>query len=173
MPVEKTGWQTADKSGTATFTWDYDDGREKLLSLYDKGKRKQWNRPSASTGRHEPDLDNPLLIPDELVPIFGSPVWDKLDREGARQRPPPHGGVAVQPVPARRAGRADLHGEDRADRARHRLEVLRRDAGDRRGAPRRGRTRRYLHDKIELAYPINPNLQVAARRRAQRLAAGT
>jgi hypothetical protein len=78
IPVEKTGWQTADKSGTATFTWDYDDGREKLLSLYDKGKRKQWNTAERIDWSHQPDLDNPLLISDELVPIHGSPVWDKL-----------------------------------------------------------------------------------------------
>ncbi len=39
LPVEKTGWQTADKTGTATFTWEYDDARDKLISLYDKGKK--------------------------------------------------------------------------------------------------------------------------------------
>jgi hypothetical protein len=43
LPVDKTGWQTADQTGTARFTWDYDDGREKLINLYDKGKRKQWD----------------------------------------------------------------------------------------------------------------------------------
>ena len=30
---------------------------------------------------HDPDLENPLLIPDELVPIHGSPVWDKLNEK--------------------------------------------------------------------------------------------
>ncbi len=34
--------------------------------------------PSGSTGPTTPDPENPLQIPDELVPIFGSPVWDKL-----------------------------------------------------------------------------------------------
>jgi len=43
LPVDKTGWQMADQTGTARFTWDYDDGREKLINLYDKGKRKQWD----------------------------------------------------------------------------------------------------------------------------------
>ena len=43
LPVDKTGWQTGDGTGAATFTWDYDDGREKLLNLYEKGKRKQWD----------------------------------------------------------------------------------------------------------------------------------
>ena len=47
LPVDKTGWQTADQTGTARFTWDYDDGREKLINLYDKGKRKQLGRQRA------------------------------------------------------------------------------------------------------------------------------
>jgi hypothetical protein len=28
--------------GDARFTWEYDDGRGRLLSLYQKGKDKQW-----------------------------------------------------------------------------------------------------------------------------------
>ena len=79
LPVDKTGWQTADGTGTAKFTWDYDDGRQKLLTLYDKGKRKQWDANERIDWTHDPDPENPLLTPDELVPIFGSPVWDKLD----------------------------------------------------------------------------------------------
>jgi P-aminobenzoate N-oxygenase AurF len=78
LPVDKTGWQTEDKSGTATFTWEYDDGREKLINLYEKGKKKQWDAAERIDWSHDPDLENPLQTPDELVPIFGSPVWDKL-----------------------------------------------------------------------------------------------
>ncbi len=78
LPVEKTGWQTQDKSGTATFTWEYDDVRDKLINLYDKGKRKQWDAATRIDWSHSPDLENPLQVPDEIIPIFGSPVWDKL-----------------------------------------------------------------------------------------------
>ncbi len=78
LPVDKTGWQTADRTGTARFTWEYDDGRQKLINLYDKGKKKQWDTNERIDWSHDPDLDNPLLMPDELVPIFGSPMWDKL-----------------------------------------------------------------------------------------------
>ena len=137
LPVDKTGWQTADKSGTAVFTWEYDDGREKLINLYAKGKKKQWDAASESTGPTTPDPENPLQVPDELVPIFGVPVWDRLTDRGEGQRPAPHGGLAVQPIPPRRAGSADLHGQDRPDGAGHRLEVLRRHPGDGRGPPRR------------------------------------
>ncbi|MFD4698075.1 ferritin-like domain-containing protein [Streptomyces niveus] len=30
-------------TGAARFQWDYDDGRERLLALYQKGKDKQWD----------------------------------------------------------------------------------------------------------------------------------
>jgi hypothetical protein len=157
IPVDKTGWQTADGSGTATFTWDYDDSRDKLISLYDKGKRKQWDTNERIDWSHQPDLDNPLLIPDELVPIHGSPVWDKLNE---RER----GNVRRHMVAWQFS--QFLHGEQGAlictakivqtvpdidskyyaatqvmDEARH-VETY----------------SRYL-DKIETAYPINLNLK--------------
>ena len=46
--------------------------------------------------------------------------------------------LAAVAVHARRAGRAAVHRAHRRDRAVDRREVLRRDAGDGRGAPRRG-----------------------------------
>ena len=32
--------------GDARFTWEYDEGRARLLSLYQKGKDKQWDAQS-------------------------------------------------------------------------------------------------------------------------------
>ena len=45
---------TGDKSGTATFTWDYDNGREKLINLYHKGKKKQWDANERIDWSHDP-----------------------------------------------------------------------------------------------------------------------
>jgi P-aminobenzoate N-oxygenase AurF len=157
LPVDKTGWQTADQTGTATFTWDYDNGRDKLLNLYDKGKKKQWDAAERIDWSHEVDLDNPLLMADELVPIFGSPMWDRLnDAERGEVRRNMvswqfsqflHGeqgallctAKIVQTVP-------DIDSKYYAatqviDEARH-VETY----------------SRYL-DKIGIAYPINPNLK--------------
>jgi hypothetical protein len=157
LPVDKTGWQTADKSGTAMFTWDYDHGREKLINLYAKGKKKQWDAAERIDWSHSPDPENPLQIPDELVPIFGSPVWDRLndDEKGNVRRHMVgwqfsqflHGeqgalictAKIVQTVP-------DIDSKFYAatqvmDEARH-VETY----------------SRYL-DKIETAYPINENLK--------------
>ena len=157
LPVDKTGWQTEDKSGTATFTWEYDDGREKLINLYEKGKKKQWDAAERIDWSHDPDLENPLQLPDELVPIYGSPVWDRLNKAE-------RGNVRRHMVAWQFS--QFLHGEQGAlictakivetvpdidskfyaatqvmDEARH-VETY----------------SRYL-DKIETAYPINDNLK--------------
>ncbi|MDA8072437.1 MAG: diiron oxygenase [Actinomycetota bacterium] len=79
VPVEQTGWKTSDGSGTVRFQWDYDAGREELLALYDKGKRKQWDAAERIDWSHEIDLDDPLRTSDEYIPLFGSPMWEKMD----------------------------------------------------------------------------------------------
>jgi hypothetical protein len=35
-------WEVA-SAGDTRFTWEYDDVRARLLSLYQKGKDKQWD----------------------------------------------------------------------------------------------------------------------------------
>ena len=42
LPVEQTGW-TLDSEAQTSFTWEYEDERAKLLALYDKGKKQQWD----------------------------------------------------------------------------------------------------------------------------------
>ena len=157
LPVDKTGWQTADGTGTAKFTWNYDEPREELLNLYDKGKKKQWDTNERIDWTHDPDLDNPLAVPDELIPIFGSAIWDRLTTEE-------RGNVRRNLVAWQFS--QFLHGEQGAlictakivqtvpdidakyyaatqvmDEARH-VETY----------------SKYL-DKIGMAYPINPSLQ--------------
>ena len=94
---------------------------------------------TASTGRTDLDPTNPLGVPDESIMLFGSPIWDRMRRRPSKGEVRRHQ-LAWQfsPVPPRRAGRADVHGEDRQHRPADRLEVLRRHPGDRRGPPRRG-----------------------------------
>ncbi len=67
--------------GDARFTWEYDDGRARLLSLYQKGKDKQWDAESRIDWSLDVDPDNPIGIPDEFHPLFGSPVWDSADEK--------------------------------------------------------------------------------------------
>ena len=84
------GWDVA-MIGHARFSWEYDEGRERLLALYQKGKDKQWD----ATRRIDWDLDvdpsNVLGTPDQSMAIYGTKYWDKLGPENIRElrRPPP------------------------------------------------------------------------------------
>ena len=42
IPVDVTRWTVAGQTET-TVSWEYEDGRAKLLSLYEKGKQQQWD----------------------------------------------------------------------------------------------------------------------------------
>ena len=41
-PVDKGTWDVP-STGAARFSWEYDDGRQRLLDLYQRGKDKQWD----------------------------------------------------------------------------------------------------------------------------------
>ena len=66
-------------AGDARFTWEYDDGRARLLSLYQKGKDKQWDAQSRIDWAQDVDPMNPVGLPDEFHPLFGSPMWEAAD----------------------------------------------------------------------------------------------
>jgi hypothetical protein len=81
LPVEQTKWKV-EYGSTLVFDWDYDDGRDKLLALYEKGKGMQWDGNRRIDWSHEPNPDNPFGIADEYVVIYGSSMWDRLDAKG-------------------------------------------------------------------------------------------
>ena len=45
------------------FNWEYDDGRERLLALYQKGKDKQWDAVKRIDWDLEVDPYDPLGTP--------------------------------------------------------------------------------------------------------------
>ena len=47
IPAEHRTWDVA-MDGSARFTWEYDDGRDRLLSLYQKGRTSP--QPSSARG---------------------------------------------------------------------------------------------------------------------------
>lgn len=142
---------------TTVFDFDYTDGREQLLRLYDKGTRRQWIGADRLDWSLDVDPDNPLGMPDEIHPLFGSPWWEKMDDAGRgelrrhweawRFSQFMHGeqgalvctAKIVQTVP-------DIDSKFYAatqviDEARH-VEVY----------------SRYLHEKVQLVYPLNRHL---------------
>ncbi|MFL6216912.1 MAG: ferritin-like domain-containing protein [Blastocatellia bacterium] len=158
LPVEQTEWRVPTSEVTTVFNWQYDEGRDKLLTLYEKGKNKQWNASERIDWSQEVNLENPLGFPDQFVSIYGSPTWQKLDDKGKAE-------VRLH-LEAWRFSQF-LHGEQGAlictakivqtvpdvdskfyaatqviDEARH-VEVY----------------SRYLREKIQMAYPINVHLK--------------
>src|SRR5690349_6237616 len=67
--------------GDARFSWEYDEGRERLLSLYQKGKDKQWDAQTRIDWSIEVDPSNALGLGDESCPIYGSPTFEKLGQK--------------------------------------------------------------------------------------------
>ena len=156
-PVEQVAWNVEQAYAT-TFCWEYDDGRAKLLALYDKGKRQQWNASDRIDWSQDLDPENPSGLPDEMISIHGSPTWNRLnDSEKAKLRHHLqawqisqflHGeqgalvcsAKIVQQVPAMDA--KFYAATQVVDEARH-CEAY----------------ARLLHEKFDLLYPVNPHLK--------------
>ena len=148
-----------DSPSTTRFDFDYEAGRDQLLRLYDKGTRRQWIGSDRIDWSTDVDPTNPIGMPDETIPIIGTPWWEKMsDAEKGEVRRHMEA-WRFSPVHARRAGRARsarprscrrcpnidckfYAATQVIDEARH-VEVY----------------SRYLHEKIELVYPLNPNLK--------------
>ena len=171
LPVEQTQWKFDGQTQTI-FTWEYEDGREKLLTLYAKGKQQQWDAAERIDWSLDLDPENPRGLDDRTIPIFGSPLWDRLTATEKAPGAPPLAGLQLSQF---------LHGEQGAlictakivqkvpsidakfyaatqvmDEARH-VEAY----------------SRLLHEKFELAYPITPGLWRSCSRRRSATAAGT
>jgi hypothetical protein len=157
LPVEQTNWKVGGEIAT-TLRWEYDDGRDSLLELYEKGKKQQWNASERIDWKQNLDPENPMGVPDMAISIYGSDMWNKMtEKEKVKLR---HHGQAWQISQF-------LHGEQGAlvctakivqqvpsldakyyaatqviDEARH-VEAY----------------SRLLHEKFELAYPITPPLK--------------
>ncbi|HYT38680.1 MAG TPA: ferritin-like domain-containing protein [Acidimicrobiia bacterium] len=79
LPVETTQWLVEGTTRTA-FNWEYDEPRDRLLTLYEKGKRKQWDAQTLIDWSLDLDIEDQGVFPDMYVPIYGSPSWEKMSR---------------------------------------------------------------------------------------------
>lgn len=157
LPVESTGWNFDGKTEIA-FVWEYDDEREKLLQLYDKGKKQQWDAAERIDWSEEVDWENPMSLPDESIAIFGSDAWNKMnDQNKAEVRRHLQSGTISQ----------FLHGEQGALIATAKIVATVPDADSKFYAATQVMDEarhveafsRLLHEKVQLAYPITPGLK--------------
>lgn len=145
-------------TGAARFSWEYDEGRERLLNLYQKGKDKQWDGAKRIDWDLEVDPLDPLGTPDEAMSIYGTRYWDRMsgaERGELRKHYTSwqfsqflHGEQGAMVCAARIVESVpDLDAKfysatQTMDEARH-AEIY----------------GRFLHEKIGMLYPINDNLQ--------------
>ncbi len=79
MPVGQTSW-CIDSETETILRWEYEDGRDDLLKLYDKGKKQQWDAAERIDWDQDLDPENPMTLADESIPIYGSEIWSKLTK---------------------------------------------------------------------------------------------
>ncbi|MBC7680646.1 MAG: ferritin-like domain-containing protein [Pseudorhodobacter sp.] len=80
IPAEHATWDL-EMQGASRFTWEYDDGRDRLLSLYQKGKDKQWDSATRIDWSLDVDPGNALGLPNEAIAIFGSDQWRRIEND--------------------------------------------------------------------------------------------
>ncbi|MFD9814376.1 ferritin-like domain-containing protein [Streptomyces sp. NPDC059080] len=156
-PADGLLWEVP-AAGAARFSWEYDEGRARLLALYQKGKDKQWDATTRIDWDLEVDPLDPLGTPDESTVLYGTPYWDRMserDRGALRQHFTAwqfsqflHGEQGAMVCAARITESvpdldAKFYSATQAmDEARH-AEIY----------------SRFLHEKIQLLYPVNDSLR--------------
>jgi hypothetical protein len=81
IPVDvETRWDVP-MVGDTLFTWDYDDGRDRLLALYQKGKDKQWDSTKRIDWSIEVDPNDPAGFPEEYNDLANTDIWRKMSKK--------------------------------------------------------------------------------------------
>src|SRR6202044_1245436 len=78
-PVSRDTWDVPG-GGAARFSWEYDDGRQRLLDLYQRGKDKQWDATKRIDWDQPVDPANVMETGEELTAIYGSRQYEKLNQ---------------------------------------------------------------------------------------------
>jgi hypothetical protein len=157
IPIDASQWAIAGQFDTI-FNWEYEETRQALQTLYEKGKNLQWNTNTRIDWSQDLDPENPQQLPDESVSIYGSDVWERL--------------TPKEKANVRRHGQAwqlsqFLHGEQGALICTAKIvqQVPNVDAKFYAATQVMDEARhvetysRLLHEKFELAYPITPTLK--------------
>ncbi|GGX82660.1 ferritin-like domain-containing protein [Streptomyces hiroshimensis] len=149
---------TVPATGAARFSWEYDDGRDRLLALYQKGKDKQWDAEKRIDWSLPVDPYDALGLPDDNMPVYNTPYWGKMSEKDKAE---------LRRNSASWQFSQFLHGEQGAMVCAARIveSVPDLDAkfysatqtmDEARHAELYGR---FLQEKIGLVYPIDDNLQ--------------
>ncbi|WP_280722483.1 ferritin-like domain-containing protein [Kitasatospora sp. MAA4] len=144
--------------GDNHFTWEYDQGRDQLLTLYQKGKEKQWDSARRIDWSLEVDPYDVLGTPENTLALYGSRQYDRLD-DRARKEMRQH--MAAWEFSQ------FLHGEQGAMICSARIVESVPDMDSKLYAATQVMDEarhaelfaRFVDEKIGLRYPINPHLK--------------
>ena len=157
LPVDITDWKF-DGQTDIQFNWEYEDGSDSLLELYEKGKQQQWDASTRLDWSLELNPDNPMELKDEAISIYGTDVWRKMnDTEKAWLRRELQANSISQ----------FMHGEQGALIATAKIVTTVPDMNAKFYAATQvidearhvEAYKRLLHEKFRLAYPINTALK--------------
>ncbi len=159
IPADMATWDV-EAQGAARFTWEYDDPRDRLLTLYQKGKDKQWDSTTRIDWSLEVDPHDCLGMPDEVIGIHGTRQWDRIAGDRAEVDRLKHHLASWQ-------FSQFLHGEQGAMICSARIVESVPDLDSKFYAAtqtmdeaRHAETyARFLQEKVGLLYPINPYLK--------------
>ena len=73
-------WEVANGCPT-TFSWEYNDHRKELLTLYEKAKIGQWDAQTRIDWTIPTDPTNPMGIDETIIPLYGTELWGKLGKK--------------------------------------------------------------------------------------------
>jgi hypothetical protein len=155
-PVGRGTWDVP-STGAVRFSWEYDDGRQRLLDLYQRGKDKQWDATKRIDWDLPVDPTNVMETSDEFCPIYGSRQWNILS-EAERDELGHHLGAWLFSQ--------FLHGEQGALTVAARIVESVPDMDSKFYAATQAMDearhvelyQRFIRDKIGLYYPVNPDL---------------
>jgi len=157
LPVETTQW-TFDGQVEMQLNWEYEDGSAPLLELYEKGKQQQWDASTRLDWSLELDPDNPMALKDEAISIYETDYWRRMtDQEKGWLRRHLQANSISQ----------FLHGEQGALIATSKIVETVPDMNAKFYAATQVMDearhveayKRLLHEKFEVAYPINKALK--------------
>jgi hypothetical protein len=140
-----------------TYTWGYQETREKLRDLYDKAVRAQWISDDVLPWQTDVDLGKPMG-PEDLMPLFGSDIYNRLSQKERHDLNVETFSWTISQF---------LHGEQGALLATAQLVDSVQDLDSKLYAASQvvdearhvDVYNRYVHTKLGSAYPVNPHLK--------------
>src|ERR1700679_3903246 len=80
FPEAPRGTDEVPTNYSTVFTWNYGVERPDLRQLYEKSKDAMWNVRTDLAWQTNVDPEE-ATMPDQMSPIWGTPLWDKLDKK--------------------------------------------------------------------------------------------